>query len=106
MSGNRGNLGTAILKNKNDATEAQHKRTNGWIKHAKGLLNLSAFGLMLACSTAYASTPHVPASDTVHDSIIDWGLAVFIIIIAMFITMIVIDAKKNGRPGRPTYLDD
>lgn len=99
MGNGIGNLGaTNLLRKKNDGVEAQHKRAlQGWMRHAKGLLSISAFGQMLVCSTAYASTQNIPASDAVNDSIVDWGLAIFIIIIGMFIAMIVIDAKKNGR---------
>lgn len=89
MSGNIGNL----LKNKNDG------RAQKRMKHAKGLLKLSSLlGLMLACSPAYASTLYTSAKvDVLSDSVISWGIGIFVVIIAMFIGYIIYDAKKNGR---------
>ena len=78
--------------------EALHERAEGWMKHARGLLNTLALGLMLASGTAYASTPHAHSyNNVVDDSITNWVIVIFAIIIGMFITLIVLDARKNGR---------
>ena len=60
------------------------------------LLKILPLGLMLASSTAYAATQYVPV-DVVSDTVIDWGIGIFVIIIGMFIALIILDAKKNGR---------
>lgn len=61
------------------------------------LLKILPLGLLLACRTAYASTQFVNGPDVVSDSVITWGIAIFLIIIGMFIALIVVDARKNGR---------
>ena len=88
MRGDIGRLGTADLLENNAV---------GRMKHAKGLLKLAPLGLMLACSTAYASPQPMRVSNVVNDSVTNWAIGIFVVIIGMFIAMIIYDAKKNGR---------
>jgi hypothetical protein len=113
MSGNIGNLGAGHLPG-NHALEARSEPAGGWTKPAKGLLQALALGLMLACGTAYASEPSSPApaamtkvsqpqparnlaSSNVGDTITDWTIAIFIIILGMFVSINVVDSRKRNR---------
>lgn len=115
MHADIGRLGTAnLMKHKNDGIAARFDGEEGWMQHAKGLLKILALGLMLACGTAYASEPASPApvamtqnkvnhtqptpnlaSRDVGDTITDWTIGIFIIMIVAFFSINFLDSRKK-----------
>lgn len=82
-----------------------------------GFLKILVVGLMLSCGTAYASEPPSPVpvtmtknkaiqSNSIHndvvsadvgDSIFDWTIGFFIIILGIFFSIQFLDSRKKGK---------